>query len=173
MSYMLTTLSQKREVDSIIRDTIDKVLVLRFGRGSDPICLHLDQIVCFPFLTFFSSCFSLNTYFFIFRILYYLQFQPFSFHLWCDTAFESSKRGVQICNCGTGWYWLSGHSSLCQIFWHHINSIYSVFLQCSSHENGLRVWPYHFLCVFASFCCLLFCFYMQISSTICFYIDYV
>ncbi|KAK2403903.1 thioredoxin protein YLS8 [Trifolium repens] len=45
MSYMLTTLSQKREVDSIIRDTIDKVLVLRFGRASDPICLHLDQIL--------------------------------------------------------------------------------------------------------------------------------
>ncbi|RHN80661.1 putative Dim1 family, thioredoxin-like protein [Medicago truncatula] len=45
MSYMLTTLSQKREVDSIIRDTIDKVLVLRFGRESDPNCLHLDQIL--------------------------------------------------------------------------------------------------------------------------------
>ncbi|CAL5208180.1 unnamed protein product [Lathyrus oleraceus] len=45
MSYMLATLSQKREVDSIIRDTIDKVLVLRFGRVSDLICLHLDQIL--------------------------------------------------------------------------------------------------------------------------------
>lgn len=46
---MLTTLSKKKEVDSIIRDTIDKVLVLRFGRASDPVCLQLDQIVCCPF----------------------------------------------------------------------------------------------------------------------------
>ncbi|KAJ1391888.1 Thioredoxin-like superfamily [Sesbania bispinosa] len=45
MSYMLTTLSKKIEVDSIIKDTIDKVLVLRFGRASDPVCLQLDQIL--------------------------------------------------------------------------------------------------------------------------------
>ncbi|KAE9463812.1 hypothetical protein C3L33_04303, partial [Rhododendron williamsianum] len=45
MSLMLTTLTKKREVDSIIRDTIDKVLVLRFGRSSDPISLQLDDIV--------------------------------------------------------------------------------------------------------------------------------
>ncbi|XP_004496162.1 uncharacterized protein [Cicer arietinum] len=45
MSNLLTNLSQKSEVDSIIRDTIDKVLVLRFGRVSDPVCLQLDQIL--------------------------------------------------------------------------------------------------------------------------------
>ncbi|XAR58709.1 hypothetical protein NMG60_11014205 [Bertholletia excelsa] len=45
MSYLLTTLTKKREVDSIIRDTIDKVLVLRFGRASDAICLQLDDIL--------------------------------------------------------------------------------------------------------------------------------
>ncbi|KAF7152452.1 hypothetical protein RHSIM_Rhsim01G0257800 [Rhododendron simsii] len=45
MSLMLTTLTKKREVDSIIRDTIDKVLVLRFGRSSDPISLQLDDII--------------------------------------------------------------------------------------------------------------------------------
>ncbi|XP_027360188.1 thioredoxin-like protein 4B [Abrus precatorius] len=45
MNYLLTTLSKKIEVDSIIRDTIDKVLVLRFGRASDPVCLQLDQIL--------------------------------------------------------------------------------------------------------------------------------
>ncbi|XP_062149152.1 uncharacterized protein LOC133857818 [Alnus glutinosa] len=46
MSYVLTTLTKKREVDTIIRDTIDKVLVLRFGRASDAVCLHLDDVLC-------------------------------------------------------------------------------------------------------------------------------
>lgn len=45
MSFLLTTLTKKSEVDSIIRDTIDKVLVLRFGRSSDTICLQLDDIL--------------------------------------------------------------------------------------------------------------------------------
>ncbi|XP_026441768.1 thioredoxin-like protein 4B [Papaver somniferum] len=45
MSYLLTTLTKKREVDSIIRDTIDKVLVLRFGKASDAKCLQLDDIL--------------------------------------------------------------------------------------------------------------------------------
>ncbi|KAL3576239.1 hypothetical protein D5086_021522 [Populus alba] len=44
--YLLTTLlTKKKEIDYIIRDTIDKVLVLRFGRASDPVCLHLDDIL--------------------------------------------------------------------------------------------------------------------------------
>ena len=45
MSYLLPTLSRKKEVDAIIRDTIDKVLVLRFGRASDSVCLQLDDIL--------------------------------------------------------------------------------------------------------------------------------
>ncbi|MED6206404.1 hypothetical protein PIB30_026499 [Stylosanthes scabra] len=45
MSYFLRTLSKKHEVDSIIRDTIDKFLVLRFGRASDYLSLQLDQIL--------------------------------------------------------------------------------------------------------------------------------
>ncbi|KAF8388358.1 hypothetical protein HHK36_027024 [Tetracentron sinense] len=45
MSLVLKTLTKKREVDSLIRDTIDKVLVLRFGRASDSISLHLDDIL--------------------------------------------------------------------------------------------------------------------------------
>lgn len=44
--YLLTTmLTKKKEIDYIIRDTIDKVLILRFGRASDPVCLHLDDIL--------------------------------------------------------------------------------------------------------------------------------
>ncbi|KAF3330924.1 thioredoxin-like protein 4B [Carex littledalei] len=44
-SVMLPTLATKREIDTVIRDTLDKVLVIRFGRGSDPSCLHLDDIL--------------------------------------------------------------------------------------------------------------------------------
>ncbi|KAH7517511.1 hypothetical protein FEM48_Zijuj09G0072600 [Ziziphus jujuba var. spinosa] len=50
MSYVLNTLTKKREVDSIISDTIDKVLVLRFGRASDSVCLLLDDVVRPPLL---------------------------------------------------------------------------------------------------------------------------
>lgn len=45
MEHLLTTLTRKQEIDSIIRDTIDKVLVLRFGRASDAVCLQLDDIL--------------------------------------------------------------------------------------------------------------------------------
>ncbi|CAO2038842.1 unnamed protein product [Urochloa humidicola] len=44
-SALLPTLRQKREVDAAIRDTLDKVLVLRFGRADDAACLHLDDIL--------------------------------------------------------------------------------------------------------------------------------
>ncbi|CAL9134569.1 unnamed protein product [Musa textilis] len=42
---LLPTLSRKCDVDCIIRDTLDKVLVLRFGRSADPLCLHFDEIL--------------------------------------------------------------------------------------------------------------------------------
>ncbi|RLM68881.1 hypothetical protein C2845_PM17G07620 [Panicum miliaceum] len=44
-SALLPTLWLKREVDAAIRDTLDKVLVLRFGRTADASCLHLDDIL--------------------------------------------------------------------------------------------------------------------------------
>ncbi|XP_031278289.1 thioredoxin-like protein 4B isoform X1 [Pistacia vera] len=45
MDYLSTTLTKKKEIDSIIRDTIDKVLILRFGRSTDAVCLQLDDIL--------------------------------------------------------------------------------------------------------------------------------
>ncbi|KAJ3672935.1 hypothetical protein LUZ60_006309 [Juncus effusus] len=44
-SMVLPTLRTKRAVDTAIRDTLDKVLVLRFGRADDSACLHLDDVL--------------------------------------------------------------------------------------------------------------------------------
>ncbi|XP_066398050.1 uncharacterized protein [Miscanthus floridulus] len=44
-SALLSTLRLKSEEDTAIRDTLDKVLVLRFGRATDAACLHLDDIL--------------------------------------------------------------------------------------------------------------------------------
>ena len=45
MAAMLKSLGSKKEVDSAIKTTEDKVLVLRFGKESDSTCLKLDDIV--------------------------------------------------------------------------------------------------------------------------------
>eukprot|EP00252_Welwitschia_mirabilis_P004393 TRINITY_DN1474_c0_g2_i2.p1 TRINITY_DN1474_c0_g2~~TRINITY_DN1474_c0_g2_i2.p1 ORF type:complete len:145 (-),score=18.31 TRINITY_DN1474_c0_g2_i2:195-629(-) len=45
MSYLLQTLSRKQDVDRLIRDTLDKVLILRFGRATDIVCMELDEIL--------------------------------------------------------------------------------------------------------------------------------
>ncbi|KAM7264408.1 hypothetical protein ACFE04_002091 [Oxalis oulophora] len=45
MSYLLTTLTKKTEIDTLIRNTIDKVVVLRFGRPTDSVCLQVDEIL--------------------------------------------------------------------------------------------------------------------------------
>lgn len=45
MSYVLPRLETKKEVDDAIKSTEDKVLVLRFGREADSVCLQLDAIV--------------------------------------------------------------------------------------------------------------------------------
>lgn len=45
MSYLLPSLTKKSEVDDAIRDVIDKVVVLRFGRASDHVCMQQDEIL--------------------------------------------------------------------------------------------------------------------------------
>jgi len=45
MSLLIPKLSNKQEVDNVIRSTEDKVLVLRFGRETDLTCMILDEIV--------------------------------------------------------------------------------------------------------------------------------
>ena len=49
MSFLLPKLTSKKEVDQAIKSTAEKVLVLRFGRDEDPVCLQLDDIVSFHY----------------------------------------------------------------------------------------------------------------------------
>ena len=45
MSFLLRKLETKKDIDLAIKTTIDKVLVLRFGRESDAVCLQIDDVV--------------------------------------------------------------------------------------------------------------------------------
>lgn len=45
MSFLLPKLTSKRELDQAIKSTAEKVLVLRFGRDDDSVCLQLDDIL--------------------------------------------------------------------------------------------------------------------------------
>ena len=49
MSYVLNRLNSKKDIDNAIKSTEDKVLVLRFGRESDAVCMQLDHIVSWIF----------------------------------------------------------------------------------------------------------------------------
>lgn len=42
---MLPQLNSKKEVDEAIKTVAEKVLVLRFGRDEDHVCLQLDNVV--------------------------------------------------------------------------------------------------------------------------------
>lgn len=47
MSYhLIPELKSKADIDAAIMKTVDKVLVLRFGKADDMVCMQLDQIVC-------------------------------------------------------------------------------------------------------------------------------
>lgn len=43
MSYLFQALKTKKEIDNVIMNTTDKVLVLRFGRDTDLVCMQLDE----------------------------------------------------------------------------------------------------------------------------------
>ncbi|XP_020383646.1 thioredoxin-like protein 4B [Rhincodon typus] len=45
MSFLLPKLQTKKDVDHIIKTVAERVLVLRFGRDQDPVCLQLDEIL--------------------------------------------------------------------------------------------------------------------------------
>ena len=52
MSYQLRQLATKKQIDSAIKDTEDKVLLLRFGKESDPVTMQLDNTVSRVFFSF-------------------------------------------------------------------------------------------------------------------------
>jgi hypothetical protein len=52
MSYLLQHLETKSAIDEAIRGIKDKVLILRFGRASDIVCMQLDDIVSVFYLIF-------------------------------------------------------------------------------------------------------------------------
>eukprot|EP00795_Rhopilema_esculentum_P010412 gene10412-19113_t len=45
MSFLLNSLKAKKDIDIAIKTTVDKVLVLRFGRENDAVCLQLDDVL--------------------------------------------------------------------------------------------------------------------------------
>lgn len=45
MSLFLPKLSSKKDIDEVIKGVAEKVVVLRFGRDEDSVCLQLDEIV--------------------------------------------------------------------------------------------------------------------------------
>ena len=45
MSLFLPKLTSKKDIDEVIKGVAEKVVVLRFGRDEDSVCLQLDEIV--------------------------------------------------------------------------------------------------------------------------------
>ncbi|KAG5833430.1 thioredoxin-like protein 4B isoform X1 [Anguilla rostrata] len=45
MSLFLPKLCSKKDIDDVIKGVAEKVLVLRFGRDDDAVCLQLDEIL--------------------------------------------------------------------------------------------------------------------------------
>lgn len=56
MSLFLPKLSSKKDIDSVIKTVAEKVLVLRFGRDEDVVCMQLDEIVSISMDS--ACCFS-------------------------------------------------------------------------------------------------------------------
>lgn len=45
MSLFLPKLTCKKDIDEVIKGVAEKVVVLRFGRDEDSVCLQLDEIL--------------------------------------------------------------------------------------------------------------------------------
>lgn len=62
MSFFLPKLSCKKDLDEAIKKVAEKVLVLRFGRDEDSVCLQLDEIVSLIRFLFNLECHTIPFY---------------------------------------------------------------------------------------------------------------
>ncbi|XP_065829320.1 thioredoxin-like protein 4B [Oscarella lobularis] len=62
MSYLIRRLKTKKDVDAAIKTNEDLVVVLRFGRETDPSCLQLDEILAKtePLLAKMASIYTID-----------------------------------------------------------------------------------------------------------------
>lgn len=56
MSLFLPKLSCKKDIDTVIKTVAEKVLVLRFGRDEDAVCMQLDEVVSRKQTTLMHGC---------------------------------------------------------------------------------------------------------------------
>ena len=49
MEFLHYPLRTKKQINKVIRYTEDKVVVIRFGRAADPVCMQQDYIVNISF----------------------------------------------------------------------------------------------------------------------------
>jgi len=54
MEFLHYPLRTKKQINKVIRYTEDKVVVIRFGRASDPICMQQDYIVKILYIYIFN-----------------------------------------------------------------------------------------------------------------------
>jgi len=128
MSELLPNFSKKIEVDTIIRDTFDKVVVLRFGRASDLTCLQQDHIVCLSTCIFsvhfnFGVSFSKSFFFF----LNFTLFQIVVSHWYSFLRPQGMCLSLQL------WRWLMltrrtfmSMSSILTSLWYHLRCFFSM-----------------------------------------------
>lgn len=119
----LRALATKREVDQVIRHTEDKIVILRFGKETDPVCMELDDLVqlfCPTLHPILSDCSHMFLYSFNGSSVEQnrKKCQSYGRHIWCR------------CRRGLG---------LCRLFWHYTYTRYCVFLQWTAYQVWLWV----------------------------------
>lgn len=100
-TYLLPNLNTKQEIDNIIRHTEELVLVLRFGRDDDSVCLQLDNVVGIN-VTYFRDVklatvksFQISTIFFM-SILLFKKLQMSGWVRWFEAHIGYNGATVEL-----------------------------------------------------------------------------